>query len=213
MLAVSLAFLLPASWAQELTREELYILANAKRGIYLSFEDFFENTPIPLSHTDNGYGFAHENYLYSLKKEQIIRYHDEFGVLRTVPASTIWGYCTGDNFFVSMGVGYAKILVIGSISYFVADVLVELPAVATATGGGGAGFAATPRYSYEKQPFILNVADGRIFPAEPAKLALFLEQDSALHADYMAFKPKMRRKQLIPTITEFNLAHPFSFSK
>jgi len=193
--------------------QQVYILASAKIGIYLTLDDFLRNDPLPITRIKYSNGFASIKNLYSLKKSDEIMFHDKYGIRKSKPASEIWGYCTGDNIFVNAGIGFSKLEIIGSISYFIADILVEQIDPQATMSGGSSAFASQPRYSYERQSVILNTATGQMLESSPRNLEKFIEADSSLHDLYSGLKGKEQQKQIIQVISDYNIRHPFVFKQ
>lgn len=192
---------------------QMYIIASAKTGIYLNIDDFRNNTPLQLSRIKSEDGFANAKYLFSLKKGDEIVFHDRYGMQKRVSASEIWGYCTGEDIYVNAGIGYSKLEIIGSISYFIADVLVEEPTPTAMMSRGSSSFAAQPRYTYERQAVLLDLSTGIMLESSPRNLEKIITADSSLHSLYTGLRGKEQQKQVIQVITDYNARNPFRFAE
>ncbi len=192
---------------------QMFLLASAKTGIFISHDQFVRNAPIPLTRIQGDEGWADIKLLYSLQKGEPIVFHDRYGIKKSVSSSEIWGYCTGENIYINAGIGYSKLEIIGSISYFIADVMVERPDASATVSSGAAGFSSQPQYTYERQAVILDLVSGRMAESSPRNLEKMIAADTVLYTQFSALRNKDQQKQIIQVITDYNLRHPFYFAQ
>lgn len=209
---IGMLLLVQTAYGQQ-PNHQMFLLASAKTGIFITHDQFVRNAPVPLARIQGDEGWADLKFLYSLKKGDQIVFHDRYGIRKSVSSSEIWGYCTGENIFINAGIGYSKLEIIGSISYFIADIMVERPEASAAVSGASAGFAAQPQYTYERQAVILDLVTGRMAESSPRNLEKLIAADSVLHSQYTGLRNKDQQKQIIQVITDYNLRHPFYFAE
>lgn len=202
-----------AAQGQLPSHDQMLLLAATRTGVYVTHEQFVRNNPVPLGHIQGDGGFADMKYLFSLKKGDPIIYHDRYGIRKNISSADIWGFCTGESIYVNAGIGYSKLEIIGSISYFIADILVERPEAAAGMSSGAAGFSSQTQYSYERQAVLLDAVSGIMAESSPRNLEKMIAADSTLYTQYSSLRNKDQQKQIIQTINEYNLRHPFIFKK
>lgn len=92
--------------------------AALKDGLYLSFDDFRYNNPIPPIYLINSLDIRDPGYLDSVVDLPEIKYYDHLEEERTVKPEALWGYCRGGKPYINQDDQWARITVIGSLCHF-----------------------------------------------------------------------------------------------
>ena len=106
-----------------------------KEGIYLSFQDFKNNNPIPLTHIFSNFDIRSVDYVGQVLNAESITYFDNLFEERVVPVNKIWGFCSNNKIHVGINTversdrwyerDWFPLVSIGHYSYFTAIILVE----------------------------------------------------------------------------------------
>ncbi|MBL4586677.1 MAG: hypothetical protein JKX84_06445 [Flavobacteriales bacterium] len=120
-----------------------------KDGIYLSFDDFKNDNPVPLTHILSDFDIRAANYLDLVLKADSVIYYDNHFEERAAATISVWGYAKGGKPFIGhdeiensddwQNRGWFPLLFVGSYSYFSALGTV-IRSMGPAPGGGMNGY-------------------------------------------------------------------------
>ena len=106
-----------------------------KEGIYLSFQDFKNNNPIPLTHILSNFDIRSVDYVGQVLNAEFITYFDNLFEERVVLVNKIWGFCSNNKIHVGINTversdrwderDWFPLVSVGHYSYFTAIILVE----------------------------------------------------------------------------------------
>lgn len=192
--------------------------AALKDGLYLSFDDFRYNNPIPPIYLINSLDIRDPNYLDSVVDLPEIKYYDHLEEERTVKPEALWGYCRGGKPFINSDDQWARITVVGSLCHFttlVEKIEYQRPDV---YGGGyqnvypnSSGFHPVEIVTTElvENMIDLQTASNSRFTIETLKMAL--QRDDALYKDFVALKKREQKDLLFRYLILFNKKHQYTF--
>lgn len=99
-------------------------------GIYISFEDFKNNNPIPVTHVISNYDIRESDYLEQVLMHDSVNYFDNLYEERKVATHELWGFCQRNRAFIGFGAegsfnnpeffDFYPLVSIGAISFFTA---------------------------------------------------------------------------------------------
>lgn len=99
-----------------------------KEGIYLSFQDFKNNNPVPITYIISDLDIRSEDYIDEVLSYDTVHFYDNLLEERRVATDNIWGYCKRNRVFVAFGekqsynnpefFDFYPLLNIGAVSYF-----------------------------------------------------------------------------------------------
>ena len=97
-------------------------------GLYISFEDFKNNNPIPITHTVTDFDIRDPDYLDLVVDQDSIIYFDNLFKERVIPTRSMWGFCKRNKVFIAFGAessfnnpeffGFYPLVNIGAFSFF-----------------------------------------------------------------------------------------------
>jgi hypothetical protein len=135
--------------------------------------------------------------------------------------SKLWGYCQNGILYINYKGQFARVTLFGSISHFMATIMVTRYVSNFNNGyygwggyyGGMGGMYApsTPVRQPETHEFLLDFNTGNIDECTPTYLETLLSRDIKLYAQYMDLKRKKRNELMILYIRRYNDNHPIVF--
>lgn len=172
-------------------------------GVYLSFDQFKNNDPIPKSaiiHPNRGINAP--DFFFQLFSASSFSYRDSAGKEHKVDAWKIWGYCQDRSVFIGSR-DAARLAVIGSFCHFSKVVVREGP-----TMQGIAGPVYSPPTNSLEQ-FILDMGTGKMYPFTVKALENILQQhDEALFKEFSALKKRKKKDMRFIYLKRYNEKHP-----
>ena len=177
-------------------------------GIYLSFEDFRNNNPLPKELIITTVAQDDPAFYRKLFNTRSFRYFDERGLPVNVFTDDVFGYAERGEPFIKFGGRFRKIMVLGMLSYF-------------APGAGDP--EVQPRFGYTAndqsgslgsegfKQIIFNFETGDFTNLTPEAVADFIIDAPGLHREFTQLKRKEQRKAMYAYIQKYNKANPIYF--
>lgn len=154
-------------------------------GIYLSFQDFKNNNPVPVTYILSDLDIRDKDYLELVLDTDSVVYFDNLLEERVISIQSIWGYAKNDRVYIGFNTvdgsaewqdrGWFPILSIGAYSYFTAVRYVTrymspapgamMPSYGMSMGmGSGSMYPNTGTYYQEAQnlQMLLEFSSGRL---------------------------------------------------
>jgi hypothetical protein len=196
-----------------------------KDGVYLSLKDFQTNNPLPKENISGTGDKTQPDFISKTlteNKEIIFTYK---GSQYRGDVNKVWGYCQNGNIYVHFKEDkYWRVTVFGSISHFIATIVVTRyvsNGYGMGYGGGfyggmggyGIGGPSVPVKQNETHEFLLDFKTGDIVECTPTNLEVILSRDMPLYEQYMKIKKRKRKDFMILYIRKYNNDHPISFPK
>ena len=72
-------------------------------GLYITFEDFKNNNPIPITHILSDYDIRDPEYLNIIVSQDSVVYYDNLFEERSIAVKDLWGYCKRNKVFIAFG--------------------------------------------------------------------------------------------------------------
>jgi hypothetical protein len=101
-----------------------------KDGIYLSFLDFKNNNPVPITHLLSDFDIRSADYVVQVLDSDSITFYDNLLEERVVDVRSVWGYCKANRVYIGWNTvsgserwedrGWFPIVSLGAYSYFTA---------------------------------------------------------------------------------------------
>jgi hypothetical protein len=99
-----------------------------KDGLYLSFQDFKNNNPIPITHIVSEFDIRLPDYLDRVLEDDTVTYYDNLFEERSTAIEDLWGYAQRGKVFIAFGeegsfnnpefFSFYPLLSIGAVSFF-----------------------------------------------------------------------------------------------
>ena len=208
-----------------------------KEGVYVGFEDFKNNTPIPITHLVSEFDIRDQDYLQQVLRSDSIVFFDAMLEERKMATSDTWGYCSQNKVFVGFGerssfnnpdfFDFYPLLSIGRVSFFTAyeEYFRTMNSVPGMGMGMGIGMV-DPMWNNDMVVTevgqvqlmldydtgkILLVARGELGFAEPELVRYILKRDPLLLEEYNSLSSKEQKQKSMFYFRKFNERNPISF--
>lgn len=182
-------------------------------GIYLSYSDFRMNRPVTPAQINSPVSKEQQNFLEKALQQEKLSYQYG-GVLHTTESKAVWGFFQNGVLYLNYKGEFYRVPVFGSISYFVATVIVNNPMASPMMYGGGFAMGASVGTTYrEMREFTMDFYDGKLTELSMDKVEDLLSRDKPLYDEFMALSHRKRKDQLYRFIRRYNERHPIYFLK
>lgn len=211
-----------------------------KDGIYLSFRDFKNNNPIPITHIYSELDIRAEDYLQQVMDADSVIYYDNLLEERIVSTKSIWGYASHNRIHIGFNTvegsddwrdrDWFPIITIGAYSYFTAVSMVTrymppTPGMGMQPRGTllDDGAFYNNNGSYYQEPvsvqLLLDFKDGSLIPlgtgdlttASPNLLYSILSSDATLLQEYEELNRRDQKQSSMYYIRRYNERNPIYF--
>ena len=191
-----------------------------KDGLYVSFEDFKNNSPIEKSKIIAPHLNRKDyNFIATLVEEKIIKIYDQLGAEKEIKPKNLWGFCDNGNIYINMDQNFSRLPYIGSLSHFVADKTTynqnyNNPSYYNRNYYNQYNSYGQPTTTRtELYQYLLNMDTGGIeeYTLEAVEIALM--KDPELHDEFMDLKRKKRRQKMFFYLRKYNQKNPLLVPK
>lgn len=178
-----------------------------KEGLYLSFEKFRSNDPIPKEWiTGANRAIDAPDYFSQLFGKNYVTYKDKSGAEQKVELKDVWGYCHNQAVFIGSR-NASRLPVIGTISHFTKVEMNEGPDLYN----GVAGPVYTPPRQ-EINQYILDMHTGSVASFSISNFESLLQKyDADLYKEFSALKKRKKKDMKFIYLRKFNEKHPLFF--
>lgn len=179
-----------------------------KNGIYLSYSDFKNNSPLNASRIVSDYNKASRDFFEKVLSKNSFTYLDTAGKQQVVKTNDTWGYCANDIVYINYGSDFNRVTIIGSICHFVAAVPVK---IGISDPFYNDPFNNPQQYTYVTQQYILDTETGKTLEFNVTNMEFLLMRDELLYKEFAAFKKKKKRDSIFLYLRKYNEKHPLYF--
>lgn len=166
------------------------------KGVYRNFAEFRSNSP--------GIQAAFEE-----RHSVLYVYNDSLGKMRPYKQGH-WGYTTGPNIYIAYYGGYARLGIIGELSFF-SIVPYTSPAAGVSISPGGVGVGVGNNRANSTEEYLLDLQTGKVIRFNKRNFEKILElRDPLLFEQYKEHKGKKKAK-LFLYLNAYNDKHPVYF--
>ena len=179
-----------------------------KEGIYLTYQDFIANKPLPKNKIIFDGDTSRLDFLKQVVTKNQIVTSDSTGNTVSYKTTAIWGYSENKTVYVQWNMSFNRVSVIGSICHF----------VATVTNYMYTGPGTYPNQQYgtpveSMQQFMIDTRTGIIYDFNPVNLEFLLQRDPVLLSEYQLLKKKQKKEQAFIYLRKYNERHPLHFPR
>lgn len=211
-----------------------------REGIYLSFEDFKNNDPIPVTHILSDFDIRSIDYLLNVLHSDSFTYYDNLFEERRAAVNKVWGFCANNKINVGINTvdgsnrwedrNWFPLLSVGAYSYFTAIIFVTRfmpPAPGAMMPTGGISMYNDPmfnnqgNYYQESVPIqmlldfskgeYIQLATGDLTSISPKLMAELLRKDEVLLREYVDMSGRDQKQTSMFYIRKFNQRNPIYF--
>ena len=170
-----------------------------KPGIYLNFQQFKSNSPVPRSNVKTSGDSTRLDYLKQSMSQKVITYIDSAGALQEIKSIKLWGFCENDAVYINYNNDFNRIVVIGSLSHFTANYTAYMTTDPTYPGGSTYG---TPVQSMRQ--YVLDMQTGAVADFILANMEFYFKRDDVLYKEFMQMGKAKRRKMMFFYLRKYN---------
>lgn len=162
-----------------------------KQGIYLNYEQFRQNKPVPRTRIISNYDTTRLDFIRQVTAAKYISYTDTAGKVVEILPSKIWGFCENNSVYIRYNAEFNKIVVMGAICHFTATYISYM--------SSGPPYPANSSYGTPVETirqYVLDTKTGSVLDFNLANVESILSRDPELYKEFMALR-KSKRKQLM----------------
>lgn len=185
----------------------LYVQGFAfQQGIYLSFQQFQSNSPVPKSAIISSEDSSRLDFIKLVLTKEYVEWKDSSGKIQKTKVSSLWGYSENKSVYVRHNNNFNRIVVIGKVCHFTAYVTDYMY-----TGPG-----TYPNQQYGTpvetlQQYILDTETGAIMDYNVATMESILKRDQELYTEFCNLRKRKKKEQLFIYLRKYNERHPLYF--
>lgn len=181
-------------------------------GLYLNFEQFKKNNPIPKAQIVTATDNSRFDFFDIILQEKIIKIYDNAGNIIEIEPSKIWGFCNRSVIYINFNDEFNRIPVLGNISHFIANyTYTEYDPYSP--GYNPYGTYYPPSTKTELRQYLLDFNSGKIYDFSYKTVEILLIPDNELYDKFMELSKRKKNKQKFIFLREFNKKHPIYFPK
>ena len=183
-------------------------------GIYLNFEQFRSNQPIPKSFIITNKSMDDIDFFDAVFEEEKIIVYDKNGMKNEINTDKIWGYCNLGIVFIQYNNEFNRIPVIGSISHFVSNFTSTQYRRNDPFNSYYNPYAYDPlmrNQTYttkELRQYILDVETGKVIDYTYENLMVILMRDAELYEEFNNLKRRQKKKMVFFFLRKYNERNP-----
>lgn len=177
-----------------------------KDGVYLTYEQFRANNPVPRSKIVGAGDTAAIDFIKTQMTSRTLRYRDTGSVIIEINPLRAWGFCENRAVYVSCNNDFSRIMLMGNIAQFTAYVTTYMT-----TGPAGMGGPAMGTPVQTLQQYFLDTKSGRIYDANVDNVQYLIQGDPVLLAEFNALKKRKRKEMMFYYVRLYNEKHPLKF--
>lgn len=174
-----------------------------KEGIYLTVEQFENNTPILKESIVSTQSKTQIDFLSQELELKTITYKDSAGVEQKVETSTLWGYNQNRTIYINFNREFNRVNLIGTLSLF-SGLVVQTPMRNEPLGDM---YAIEPTFT-ELRQFIFDTQSNKIYDFTSKNMELLLKPDAELYAQFVKLKKRAKADSIFIYLRKFNEKHP-----
>ncbi|MGE3824929.1 MAG: hypothetical protein AB7G44_11980 [Bacteroidia bacterium] len=182
-----------------------------REGVYLNFEQFKNNNPIPKNSIISKLDKSDTEFLPSILDEKTFSYKDVNDTVQTLSTENVWGFSRNGTVFVRVENDHNRIAVLGSISHFVATITVYYNGMNSPFMNPYYGPGSMPTTTQEMRQMILDYKTGRTMDFTQENMENILQRDQRLFEEFNALKKSQKKDMLFLYLRKYNEKHPLFF--
>jgi hypothetical protein len=169
-----------------------------KDGIYLNYQQFRNNKPIPRAKLISNVDTSRLDYIRLLANTKSIHYKDSTGKEQEISPNKLWGFCENSSVYIRFNGDFNKVMVMGTICHFTAMQTTYMNTGPT-MGGPNTGTPVT-----SMQQYILDTKTGAVMDYTLPNLELILKRDPVLYAEFTGLRKGKRKKMMFLYLRKYN---------
>jgi len=176
-----------------------------KSGIYLNFQNFKNNNPLPIEKIC----FEKKAGLFlidNLVNNDKFTFVDDSGFVREFYTKNIWGFYENGNIYIKRNREFFKIIYVGKISFFISKIQTVMSEQL---------FEMSPYKrifpNEEFKQYLLDFETGQVYDFNEKNLEKLLANDTLLYNEFKSLSKKQKKQLKFYYIRRYNEKHPLPF--
>lgn len=182
-----------------------------REGVYLSFEQFKENAPLPKSSIISKFDKSDAEFLPTILEAKTFFYKDEQDSVRTAATENVWGFSRNSTIYIRVEDAFNRVSVLGSISHFMATITVYHNNMNNPFMNPYYGPGIGPTTTQELRQMMLDFKTGRTNDFTQENLENILLRDQHLSDEFSNLKKSQKKDMLFLYLRKHNEKHPIFF--
>lgn len=174
-----------------------------KEGLFLTLEQFKNNTPILKSAIVSILPKDQIDFLTQITEQKTITFKDSAGIEQKIETSTVWGFYQNRTVFINFNNDFNRVNVIGTLSLFSA-VVTQAPLRNEPIGDM---YAIEPSFT-ELRQFVFDTQTNKVLDFNVKNMELLLKNDAELYAQFMKLKKRKKGDSIFIYVRKYNEKHP-----
>jgi len=182
-------------------------------GIFLSFEHFRNNTPIPKARLLTALDYNSPDFYFELIENPKISLLDDYGLKIEINTKEIGGFSRNGTIFINWNQTFNRIPIIGAVCHFVADktVVHDRNMYDPYYYNNPYSYYMSPQYattSNELRQYLLDNETGKVMDYTYQALEIILMRDPALYDEFNQLSKKKKKQLQFMYLRKYNEKHP-----
>jgi len=174
-----------------------------KEGLFLTLEQFKNNTPILKSAIVSILPKDQIDFLTQITEQKTITFKDSAGIEQKIETSTVWGFYQNRTVFINFNNDFNRVNVIGTLSLFSA-IVTQAPLRNEPIGDM---YAIEPSFT-ELRQFVFDTQTNKVLDFNVKNMELLLKNDAELYAQFMKLKKRKKGDSIFIYVRKYNEKHP-----
>lgn len=184
-----------------------------KEGLYLSYEQFRANSPLPKTRIATDIPYNRPNFFEELFADRFLFIYDDLGTRRRMAKNDLWGFSTNNKVYIYHNNVFNHISYLGSISHFLSQRKIYEEYSSQFYSDYTISRRMPVSVTTETTEYILIVESGEIYEYTTRSVAAALMADPELHDTYMKERRRKREQLKFYYIRQFNERNPLYFEQ
>ena len=206
-------FLFTLSFAQSDSLVAYDYSFSFKSGIYLNFNDFRNNSPLPfesLTYPD----YSNNDFFDALDTISYITYNDKHGISITLPYSSIWGFSKNGKPYIFWSEKTNLIPYVGSVCHFITSVKVLYSSYHDPFYDPYYYNPSNRVYeSEELRQFLIDMETGEILEYNLKNVETILKREPLIYDEFNKLSKRKKNKQLFYFVRLYNERRPLMLNE
>ena len=207
---VILFFIIFNSSAQDTLELEAYTRNyNFNEGIFLTFEDVLNNSPIPKSNIITNIDKNSFNFFDLLIEENLVSIIQSSGQIKTIDPSLFWGFSKKGKLYIYWERSATLIPIVGSISHFIGvHEIINYP-----QNHDPFQYYAEPNKRYETVQYIIDFSNGAVYEFNTKNIEPIFTKDEKLYSEWIELRRRKKKKLIFVYLRKYNENNPLMLPK
>lgn len=183
-------------------------------GIYLNYNQFKNNNPIPFTNLIVPFDIYSSDFLMNFNKLEQISVIDNLGNPKDIEKKSVWGLAWQGVPYINWNKEINRIPIIGSVCHFVATKTTYSTNYYSPYNNPYRYYHTPGTYTTETKElkqYMIDTETGRVIEYTVDNLEIILMRKPALYEEYNSLSKRKKKKQMFIYLRKYNKANPLYF--